>query len=411
MKLLLPFVGNPYLCGAPLESCTSSKKLSKAVIATVITAVVAALIAVATVFVILRHRKRAADSGGMKGGKEDSGGGGSSHHKKKGDLRKLTFLMEEREIFELSELLGASAEILGSGYFGTSYKAALKNGKMMVVKRFTQMNNVGKEEFQEHMWNLGSLRHKNLMPLVAFYNRKEEKLIVTDYAPNVSLSIHLHGNRSLGQTLDWPTRLKIIKGVANGLQCLYNELPSLIAPHGHLKSSNVLLNEFMEPLLVDYGLIHVVNSEQAQEFMVAYKSPEYKQSRRITKKTDVWSFGILILEVITGKFPTSWWEQGKGNDTDLVSWVDSLAQEALSESVFDNDMRAINGSEGEIMKLLRIGLACADSNVKKRYDLKEVLEKLEEVKEREHDDEFYSSYASECDARSSRGLSDDFLFI
>ncbi|KAG7945085.1 hypothetical protein I3843_15G135100 [Carya illinoinensis] len=95
---------------------------------------------------------------------------------------KLNFVREDRERFDTQELLKASAEILGSGSFGSSYKAALHNGQMMVVKRFKQMNNLGKEEFQEHMSKLGRLRHPNLLPLVAYYYRKEEKLLAFDCA-------------------------------------------------------------------------------------------------------------------------------------------------------------------------------------------------------------------------------------
>ncbi|KAA8535865.1 hypothetical protein F0562_030815 [Nyssa sinensis] len=261
------------------------------------------------------------------------------------------------------------------------------------------------------MRRLGRLRHPNLLPLVAFYYRKEEKLLVSDYVDKVSLAVFLHGNHSRGQpSLDWPTRLKIVKGVSKGLLYLYNELPSLIAPHGHLKSSNVLLNESFEPLLTDYGLVPVVNQENAQDIMVAYKSPEYKRHNRISKKTDVWSFGILMLEILTGRFPANFLQQGRGSDTDLATWVHSIVREEWTVEVFDKDMGATKNSEGEMLKLLKIGLACCDSDVEKRCDLKEAVERIEELRDKDSDEDFYSSYASEGDVRSSRGLSDDFSF-
>ncbi|KAA8522671.1 hypothetical protein F0562_009167 [Nyssa sinensis] len=255
---------------------------------------------------------------------------------------------------------------------------------MMVVKRFRYMNNVSREEFQEHVRRLGKLRHPNLLPLVAFYYRKEEKLLVSDYVDNVSLAVYLHGNHSRGQpSLDWQSRLKIIKGVSKGLLYLYNELPNLIAPHGHLKSSNVLLNESLEPLLTDYGLAPVVNQENAQDFLVAYKSPEYKQHNRIMKKTDVWSFGILILEILTGKLPANFLQQGKGSDTDSATWVHSIVREEWTMEVFDKEMGMTKNSKGEMMKLLKIGLSCCETDVEKRYDLKEAVERIQEVKEKE----------------------------
>lgn len=110
------------------------------------------------------------------------------------------------------------------------------------------------------------------------------------------------GKRNFNQpSLDWPSRLKIIKGVTRGLAYLYKELPTLTLPHGHLKSSNVLLDYKFEPLVADYALVPVINKDHAKQFMVAYKSPEYMQNERLTRKTDVWSLGILILELLTGR--------------------------------------------------------------------------------------------------------------
>lgn len=213
----------------------------------------------------------------------------------------------------------------------------------------------------------------------------------------------------------------IIKGVAQGLLYLYNEL-GLIAPHGHLKSSNVLLNKKGEPLLTDYALSPIVNQEHAQELMIAYKSPEYRQLGRITKKTDIWSLGILIIEILTGRFPTNTIQQGKGSDADLATWVNSIAREDWMEKVFDKDMGGKSEAcEEEMVKLLNIGLACCEMDVEKRWDIKEVVERIEQVKEKDDntnntnhhnknnaskDEDFYTSYTS--DTHSTRGLSDDF---
>lgn len=170
-------------------------------IAVVIITVAAALTAIAVVIVILNRRKQPTamdhESGRSAGNHRRAVNVQDGSHHSNGSRRgdggvKLTFLREDTERFDLGHLLKASAEILGSGYFGSTYKAAFKSGKTMVVKRFKQMNNVGKEEFQEHMWRLGRLNHQNLLPMVAFYYRKEEKLIVSDYIPNVSLAVHLH---------------------------------------------------------------------------------------------------------------------------------------------------------------------------------------------------------------------------
>ncbi|CAI9099034.1 OLC1v1035792C1 [Oldenlandia corymbosa var. corymbosa] len=431
------FAGNEGLCGGPLEKCPepekSEPKLSVGTIVIVVIAVVIAVGAIIAVVVILRRRKTAPQQEAMLGGSAviQHGHNGApagdldklergmspdrGSEGKKGDQNiKLSFLRDDVGKFDMTDLLKASAEVLGSGTFGSTYKAALSTGPVTVVKRYRHMNNVNKEEFHEHMRRLGRLNHPNVLPIVAFYYRKEEKLIVSSYVHNVSLAVHLHGNKSRGQpSPDWPTRLKIIKGVSRGLLYLYNSLPSLVAPHGHLKSSNVILNESNEPMLTDYGLLPVVNLEQAQEQMIAYKSPEFKQHGRITKKTDVWSLGVLILEILTGKFPSNFLQQGKGSDGDLATWVQSIVKDEWTADVFDRDMTGTNHCEGEIMKLLKIALDLCEPEIDKRWDIKEAVDRIEEIKERDDGggDDYFSSYTSETDMRSSRGLSEDFINV
>ncbi|WRX34840.1 Protein kinase domain - like 10 [Theobroma cacao] len=411
------FSGNKGLCGLPLKTCdspaadsnsgSSSKKPSIGVI--VILVIVGVFVLLATLaFVIVNRQKRQPPlsmeappsnlrtKAGFK--EEEYGSPGCSQHSRNGkkvETVKLSFTSDDRERFDLPDLLKASAEILGSGCFGSSYKAVLPNGPEMVVKRYKQMNNVGKEEFQEHMRRIGRLRHNNLLPLVAYYYRKEEKLLISDFVQNGSLAVHLHGHQSLGQPgLDWPTRLKIVKGVAKGLAYLYKELPSLIAPHGHLKSSNVLLNESFEPLITDYGLIPVINQESAQELMVAYKSPEYVHHGRITKKTDVWGLGILILEILTGKFPANFLQKGKGSEEDLATWVSLVVGEEMStEEVFDKEMGKASDRDGEMLKLLKIGLSCCEVDAEKRLDIKDAIQRIEELKETDGDEDSYSLVA------------------
>lgn len=114
---------------------------------------------------------------------------------KKGEHGKLYFVRNGRERFELHDLLEASSEVLGSGNLGSSYKATLLDGgTTMVVKRFRHMSNVRRDEFHEHVTRLGMLSHPNLLPLVAFYYRREEKLLISDFVDNGSLASHLHGN-------------------------------------------------------------------------------------------------------------------------------------------------------------------------------------------------------------------------
>ncbi|XP_057475971.1 pollen receptor-like kinase 4 [Actinidia eriantha] len=419
---LSSFSGNDGLCGKPLDPCKSKKKDMAKIAIIIAAAVVAALAAIIIASFILRERrtqKKQLEQSSTKPYKElanykqnkEYQSPGHQETYKKSESVKLDFVRNERERFDLQDLLRASAEVLGSGSFGSSYKARLLTGPTMVVKRFRHMSNVGRDEFHEYMIRLGRLSHPNLLPLVAFYYKKEEKLLITDFVKNDSLASHLHGKQNPNQPgLNWPTRLRIIRGVARGLAYLYKEFPSLTLPHGHLKSSNVLLDENFEPLLADYALVPVINKEHAQQFMVAYKSPEFTQHDRTTKKTDVWSLGILILEMLTGKFPANYLKQGKDGNADLAAWVNSVVREEWTGEVFDKDMKGRKNSEVEMLKLLKIGMCCCEWNVERRWALTVAVEKIEELKESDSDED-YSSYASEGEMYSSRAMTDeDFSF-
>lgn len=408
------FSGNKNLCGPPLGPCSSlininifpnstfnSEKNTSEIKIVLIGLIIALIVAVlAAAFVVARSRRRTSQFDrtstlwsdrhfntltttpyGIMHNQlpaEPSLPEATPNPKRSGE-GKLTFLKDDRHRFDLHDLLRASAEILGSGTFGSSYKANILCDAL-VVKRYKQMNGLGREEFHEHMRRLGSLDHPNLLPLVAYYYRREEKLLVYDYVENGSLAFHLHGNRNIDQpAIDWPTRLRIIKGIAKGLTYLYNNLPSLVVPHGHLKSSNIVLNHSFEPIMTDYGLLPAINLDHAQHLMMAYKSPEHAKLGRITKKTDIWSLGIIILEILTGKFPENYLTQRYDPNADLASWVNEMIKEKKTSQVFDAEMGGVKNSKGEMLKLLKIGVSCCEEDVERRLDLGKAVDKIERL--------------------------------
>ncbi|EEC68554.1 hypothetical protein OsI_36867 [Oryza sativa Indica Group] len=194
--------------------------------------------------------------------------------------------------FGLPELMKASAEVLGNGTLGSAYKAAMRNGVTVAVKRMRDMNRVGRAEFEEHIRMLGELRHPNVLSPVGYHYRKEEKLIVSEFMPRGSLLYVLHGDQSPDRVvLDWPARMRIAVGVVRGLSYLHEKLgipamrlvsmtgadfdaPPPPPPHGNLKSGNILLDAHLEPRIVDYGFFPLVNTSQAPHAMFAFRSPE-----------------------------------------------------------------------------------------------------------------------------------------
>ncbi|VFQ68904.1 unnamed protein product [Cuscuta campestris] len=290
---------------------------------------------------------------------------------------RLAFVRADRTQFSLQDLLRASAEVLGAGNLGSSYKAVLMGGEAVVVKRFKHMNQVGREEFQEHMRRLAGLQHPNLLPLVAYYYRKEEKLLISDFVPNANLATHLYGKDS---SLDWSSRLKIIKGVAKGMLYLHKELTSLVLPHGHLKPSNILLDHSFNPILMDYAMVPILNPGEARNLLAAYKSPVCTANLgHPTRKTDVWTLGILILETLTGTSP----------DSHLQTWINSISKAAAEgndeshwEIVFDAKIQGnLRESGGQMRELLKIGVVCCREDLDYRWDLNEAVERIQNLKE------------------------------
>ncbi|KAG5537989.1 hypothetical protein RHGRI_025176 [Rhododendron griersonianum] len=307
------------------------------------------------------------------------GNGSSRRGSHKGSGGDLVLVNEESGTFGLTDLMKAGAEVLGNGTLGSSYKAMMSNGMTVVVKRIKDMNKLGKEGFEAEVRRLGRLRHQNVLSPLAYHYRKDEKLLINKYVAKGSLLYLLHGDRGLNHAeLNWPVRLKIVQGIARGLGYLHTELASANLPHGNLKSSNVLLGPDFEPLVVDYGFSPLVNNAQAVQALLAYKSPEATQTHETSPKCDVYCLGIIILEILTGKFPSQYLNHGKGG-IDIVDWVRAAISEERGAELFDPEIINSRNSLGEMEKLLRIGAACTESNPDQRPEITEAIRWIEDV--------------------------------
>lgn len=279
------------------------------------------------------------------------------------------------KLFDLEELLRASAEVLGKGTFGTAYKAVLEMGTVVAVKRLKDVI-LGDVEFKEKIEVVGGMEHEFLVPLRAYYYSRDEKLLVYDYMPMGSLSAFLHGNKGAGRTpLNWELRSSIALGVARGISYLHSQGSDV--SHGNIKSSNVLLTKSYEPRVSDFGLAQLVGPSSTPTRVNGYRAPEVTEPRKTSQKADVYSFGVLLLELLTGKAPTHALLNEEG--VDLPRWVQSVVKDDWASEVFDLELLRYQHAEEEMVQLLQIAVDCAAQYPDTRPSMIDVTKQIEEL--------------------------------
>ncbi|ESW17259.1 hypothetical protein PHAVU_007G224300 [Phaseolus vulgaris] len=315
-------------------------------------------------------------------------GGGESDGTTGTDRSRLVFF-DRRSEFELEDLLRASAEMLGKGSLGTVYRAVLDDGCTVAVKRLKDANPCARHEFEQYMDVIGKLKHPNVVRLKAYYYAKEEKLLVYDYLSNGSLHTLLHGNRGPGRIpLDWTTRISLMLGAARGLAKIHVEYSAAKVPHGNVKSSNVLLDKNGVACISDFGLSLLLNPVHAIARLGGYRAPEQEQHKRLSQQADVYSFGVLLLEVLTGRAPSSQYpsparprmEEEEQAVVDLPKWVRSVVKEEWTAEVFDQELLRYKNIEEELVSMLHVGLACVVAQPEKRPTMEEVVKMVEEIR-------------------------------
>ncbi|KAF8389961.1 hypothetical protein HHK36_024481 [Tetracentron sinense] len=400
------FEGNP-LCGGLLESCINGekkKKLSGGAIAGIVVGSVVGFLVILIILCIWCRKKSNGKTGsidispvkqpeleipGEKSKSMERGWNGSSGNEYPGlsagtvneeinnsGIKRLVFFRKAPRVFDLEDLLRASAEVLGKGTFGTAYKAVLEAGAVVAVKRLKDVI-ISEREFREKIEAVGAMDHENLVSLRAYYYSKDEKLLVYDYMPMGSLSALLHGNRGAGRTpLNWETRSSIALGAARGIQYLHLQGPSV--SHGNIKSSNILLTKSCDARISDFGLAHLVGPTSTPNRIAGYRAPEVTDARRVSQKADVYSFGVLLLELLTGKAPTHALLNEEG--IDLPRWVQSVVQGEWATEVFDIELLRYQNVEEEMVQLLQLGIDCAAQYPDKRPSMSEVTRRIEELR-------------------------------
>ncbi|KAL0316249.1 UNVERIFIED_CONTAM: L-type lectin-domain containing receptor kinase VIII.1 [Sesamum radiatum] len=269
-----------------------------------------------------------------------------------------------------------SDRIIGNGAFGTVYKGILPaTGDIVAVKRCSH-NGQGKAEFLSELSIIGSLRHRNLVRLQGWCHEKGEILLVYDLMSNGSLDKALFESRMV---LPWPHRRKILLGVASALAYLHQECENQVI-HRDIKTSNIMLDEGFNARLGDFGLARQIEHDKSPDATVAagtmgYLAPEYLLTGRATDKTDVFSYGAVVLEVASGRRPIEKEFSGVGVSTNLVEWVWSLHREG--RLMVAADPRLGNEfDEGEMGKVLLVGLACSNPDPMARPTMRGVVQML-----------------------------------
>uniref|UniRef100_A0A803LKU1 Uncharacterized protein n=1 Tax=Chenopodium quinoa TaxID=63459 RepID=A0A803LKU1_CHEQI len=267
----------------------------------------------------------------------------------------------------------SDANKLGRGGFGIVYKGKLTNGQEIAVKRLSRDYGQGDGEFKTEVMLVAKLQHRNLVRLLGFCLEKEERLLIYEFVPNTSLD-HFLFDVSMQSVLDWPTRYKIIIGIARGILYLHEDSRLRII-HRDLKASNILLDADMTPKIADFGMARLFGVDQTRGDTnrivgtYGYMAPEYVFHGFFSVKSDVYSFGVLVLEVITGRKNSGF--QNEEYTEDLFSFVWRNWREGTAISVIDPILST--ASKTDIISCIHMGLLCVQESVDDRPTMSSVV--------------------------------------
>ncbi|KAK2648798.1 hypothetical protein Ddye_016287 [Dipteronia dyeriana] len=375
---------NPALCGMPLKNCNGSSRLSAGAIAGLVIGLMTGSVVFASFLIgYVQNKKRKSwgdsDEELEEGDDEETGVTGGGEGK--------LILFQGGEHLTLEDVLNATGQVIEKTSYGTAYKAKLADGGNIALRLLREGSCKDRSSCLPVLRQLGRIRHENLIPLRAFYQGKRgEKLLIYDYLPSKSLHDLLHDNRAGKPVLSWARRHKIALGIARGLAYLHTGLEIPIT-HGNVRSKNVLVDDFFVSRLTEFGLDKLMIPSVADDIVAlaktdGYKAPELQRMKKCNSRTDVYAFGILLLEILIGKKPG---KNGRNSDfVDLPSMVKVAVLEETTMEVFD--VEALKGirspMEDGLVQALKLAMGCCAPVASVRPTMDEVVKQLEENRPR-----------------------------
>ncbi|KAI3457035.1 hypothetical protein Pfo_013698 [Paulownia fortunei] len=270
----------------------------------------------------------------------------------------------ELPLFDLSTISKATNNFsiknkLGEGGYGPVYKGTLEEGQDIAVKRLSNTSKQGLNEFKNEVICIARHQHRNLVKLLGCCIQGEEKMLIYEYMPNKSLDLVLF-DQTNRMSLDWPKRLHIVNGIARGLMYLHQDSRLRII-HRDLKASNILLDSEMNPKISDFGIAKRFRGNETEDMTrqvvgtYGYMSPEYAVHGRFSVKSDVFSFGVLVLEIVSGKRNSAYSHGDRNLNLQGHAW--SLYKEGRSIELVDTFLHNLDNL-GEVLRVIHLALLC-----------------------------------------------------
>jgi Leucine-rich repeat (LRR) protein len=371
------FEGNPNLCGYHLMNCglkaatqtSTGKQKNKGLVVTVSVGAALGMTCLVLIIYIMVSRvySRRQDCaikavGDSNSSLELNGSSLVLLFQNRGDNKELTIndILKSTNNFD-------QANIIGCGGFGLVYKATLLDGSKLAIKRLSGDYGQMEREFKAEVETLSKVQHQNLVLLQGYCRIGNDRLLIYSYMENGSLDYWLHEKPDGSSVLNWERRLKIAQGAARGLQYLHQSCQPHIL-HRDIKSSNILLDGNFKAYLADFGLARLIlpyDTHVTTDLVgtLGYIPPEYGQSSVATYKGDVYSFGIVLLELLTGKRPVDMCKPRGARE--LVSWATQMKKQTREIEVFDVVVYE-KKHERQMMQMLEIACFCVSDSPKAR---------------------------------------------